>query len=82
MKIKQACEITGLTDKTIRFYIDNELITPDCTENYLGRRSFTFSEENLRELDDIAILRKAGFSVAQIKEIQSEKEKSTERKAD
>ncbi|MBQ7862699.1 MAG: MerR family transcriptional regulator [Clostridia bacterium] len=78
MKIKQACEITGLTDKTIRFYIDNELITPDCTENYLGRRSFTFSEENLRELDDIAILRKAGFSVAQIKEIQSEKEKSRE----
>ena len=78
MKIKQVCEITGLTDKTIRFYIDNKLITPHCTENHLGRRSFTFNEENLKELDDIATLRKAGFSVVQIKEIQRHKENSKE----
>lgn len=78
MKIKEMCELTGLTDKTVRFYIDNGLITPECKENYLGRRSFTFSKQNLSELEDIATLRKAGFSVAQIKEIQNEKEKSRE----
>ena len=65
MKIKEICEITGLTDKSVRFYIDNKLIVPHCTENHLGRRSFTFSEDNVRELDDIATLRKAGFSVAE-----------------
>ena len=64
MKIKEMCELTGLTDKTVRFYIDNGLITPECKENYLGRRSFTFSKQNLSELEDIATLRKAGFSVA------------------
>ena len=78
MKIKEMCELTGLTDKTVRFYIDNGLITPECKENHLGRRSFTFSKQNLSELEDIATLRKAGFSVAQIKEIQNEKEKSRE----
>ena len=77
MKIKEICELTGLTDKTIRFYIENNLITPQCTQNHLGRRAFTFDEQNLDELNDIATLRKSGFSVAQIKEIQEECEKST-----
>ena len=76
MKIKEICELTGLTDKTIRFYIENNLITPQCTQNHLGRRAFTFDEQNLDELNDIATLRKSGFSVAQIKEIQEECEKS------
>lgn len=76
MKIKEICELTGLTDKTVRFYIDNNLITPQCIQNHLGRRSFTFDEQNLDELNDIATLRKAGFSIKQIKEIQEEHEKS------
>ena len=76
LKIKEICELTGLTDKTIRFYIENNLITPQCTQNHLGRRTFTFDEQNCEELNDIATLRKAGFSVAQIKEIQEEHQKS------
>lgn len=78
MKIKEICELTGLTDKTIRFYIENNLITPQYTQNHLGRRAFTFDEQNLEELNDIATLRKAGFSVAQIKEIKDEYQKSQE----
>lgn len=69
MKIKAVCERTGLSDRAIRLYIDSGLLAPDKTENYAGRRSFDFSEEDIQRLDHIAVLRAAGFSIAQIKEI-------------
>ena len=28
MKIKQVCEATGLTDRAIRYYIEEELLSP------------------------------------------------------
>jgi DNA-binding transcriptional MerR regulator len=43
MKIKAVCERTELTDRTIRYYIEEGLISPAFTENYLGRKSFDFS---------------------------------------
>lgn len=69
MKIKAVCEATGLTDRTIRYYIDEELISPECTENYLGRKSFMFSDADITALNDIAVLRKFGFSVPEIREM-------------
>lgn len=70
MKIKTVCERTGLSDRAIRLYIENGLLKPEKTENHTGRRSFDFSEEDIARLDRIAALRAAGFSIAQIKEIQ------------
>lgn len=70
MKIKAVCERTGLSDRAIRLYIESGLLSPDKTENYTGRRSFDFSETDVERLDKIAALRAAGFSIAQIKEIQ------------
>ena len=70
MKIKDVIARTGLTDKAVRLYIENELITPYTGENYTGRRSFDFSEENVQQLRNIATLRKAGFSLAEIKALQ------------
>lgn len=67
MKIKQVCELTGLTDRAIRYYIEEGLVTPAYTENYLGRKSFTFSEEDAQRLKDIMVLRKFGFSIEEIK---------------
>lgn len=69
MKIKEICEKTGLTDRTVRFYIEEGLISPSYTENYLGRKSFNFSEVDLQRLRNIATLRAFGFSVDEIKEI-------------
>ena len=66
MKIKAVCEQTGLTDRTIRYYIEEGLISPFYTENYLGRKNFNFSEADVAMLKDIAILRKFGFSIAEI----------------
>ena len=74
MKIKEICERTGLTDRTVRFYIEEQLIAPFYTENYLGRKSFDFSEGDLEKLKDIATLRSFGFSVDEIKELIFEKE--------
>mgnify|MGYP003298368005 CR=1 FL=1 len=69
MKIKEICQKTELTDRTVRYYIEEGLISPFYTENYLGRKSFDFSEEDLAKLKDIATLRAFGFSIEEIKEL-------------
>lgn len=69
MKMKAVCEATGLTDRTVRYYIEEGLISPVFTENYLGRKTFDFSESNIKALCDIAVLRKFGFSILEIKEM-------------
>lgn len=69
MRIKEVCKITGLTDKAIRVYINNELIHPSFTENYNGRKNFDFSESDIALLQKIALLRKYNFSLADIKEL-------------
>lgn len=69
MKIKSVCEQTGLTDRAVRFYIEEGLLSPACSENYLGRKTYDFSQQDVDMLHNIAVLRKFGFSVAQIKAI-------------
>ncbi len=69
MKMKAVCEATGLTDRTVRYYIEEGLVSPTFTENYLGRKLFDFSESDIRALNDIAVLRKFGFSILEIKEM-------------
>lgn len=75
MKIKTVCEKTGLSDRAVRLYIENGLLAPDKTESYTGRRSFDFSDDDVTRLDQIAVLRASGFSIAQIREIQEDPEK-------
>lgn len=67
MKIKTVCQQTGLSDRTVRYYIEEGLISPRYTENYLGRKTFDFSPEEVKGLQDIAVLRKFGFSIEDIR---------------
>ena len=69
LKIKAVCDLTGLTARTVRVYIDEKLIAPEFTENYLGRRSFEFSQSDIAALQNIATLRKYGFSIDEIRNI-------------
>lgn len=69
MKIKEVCTQTGLTDKAVRHYIRNGLVFPVYNENYTGRKNYTFSEEDVKRLKQIAILRKYEFSISSIKAI-------------
>ena len=67
MKIKEVIERTGLTDRAIRLYIDNGLLNPRIEESYSGRKSIDFAEEDIERLNNIAMLRKAGFSISDVK---------------
>ncbi|MBQ7295445.1 MAG: MerR family transcriptional regulator [Clostridia bacterium] len=75
MKIKDVITETGLTDRAIRLYIANDLVAPSCSENYAGRKNIDFTNEDVDALKNIATLRKAGFSIAQIKVLLSDTEK-------
>ena len=72
MKIKDVITETGLTDRAIRLYIENGLVSPSCSENYAGRKNIDFTQDDVETLKNIATLRKAGFSIAQIKELFSD----------
>ena len=71
MKIKDVIAETGLTDRAIRLYIENSLVSPSCIENYAGRKNIEFSEEDVEALKNVATLRKAGFSINEIKLMSS-----------
>lgn len=73
MKMKQVCEITGLTEKAVRFYIQQDLIKPEIEEG-VHRKSYSFTEENVDVLKSIAVLRKAGFSISDIRMMMEEPE--------
>ncbi|MBQ8382247.1 MAG: MerR family transcriptional regulator [Clostridia bacterium] len=70
MKIKTVCELTDLSDRAVRHYIQEGLIAPAYSENYLGRRAFDFSDADVRMLKDVAVLRKFGFSIPEIRQVQ------------
>ncbi len=69
MKIKDVIEQTGLTDRAIRLYIANGLIAPKNQKSYTGRNNYDFTEDDVELLQQIALLRKADFSIEQIKVI-------------
>jgi DNA-binding transcriptional MerR regulator len=72
MKMKEICSRTGLTDRAVRLYIENGLVTPRRVSGYSGRESIIFDEENLLMLSNVAVLRRAGFAIADIKRMQVE----------
>ena len=69
MKMKQAMERTGLTDRAIRLYVSRGLVFPRISEKYNGRKEIEFSDADLTRLSQIAVLRKAGFSISVIGEM-------------
>ena len=71
MKMKEVLERTGLTDRAVRLYIANDLVAPECNRGYTGRNNYDFSEEDVEILQKIALLRKADFSLEQIRALQS-----------
>ena len=48
MKIKEVASVTGLTEKTIRFYEEKQLITPEI--HMVGERRFReYREQNIKD---------------------------------
>ena len=71
MRIKEAARKTGLTEKTIRYYESRGLVLPD-TEERNGRTWRDYTEDHIRLLEAVAILRKAQFHVEEIDAILSD----------
>ncbi len=71
MKMKQILAQTGLTDRAVRLYISKGLVFPNVSEKYNGRRDIEFSEADAQRLRQIALLRKAGFSISEIEKMVS-----------
>ena len=69
MKIKEAAEKTGLTEKAIRLYEDKGLIAPPVTEKG-GRKFRDYDAVTVEELNTIAGLRRSFFSLEQIAKMQ------------
>ncbi|MGI5895421.1 MAG: MerR family transcriptional regulator [Oscillospiraceae bacterium] len=70
MKMKQVCSRTGLTERTVRFYEEQGLVSPRCFEEN-GRVYRAYSEQDLADLEAAATLRKSGFTVAEIKRMKA-----------
>ena len=49
MKLKEVCERTGLTKRTVRFYEEKELFTPQKTYKN-GREYREYTEEDVTRL--------------------------------
>lgn len=65
-KMKEVCQMTGLTDRAIRLYVEQELVKPEIRDGIHNKAIF-FSEADVERLKDIAALRNADFSIADIK---------------
>ena len=71
MKIKEVISKTGLTDRAIRLYIEYGLVMPENQKSYNGRNNYNFTQEDVDCFEQIAMLRKADFSLEQIKKLKS-----------
>ncbi|KGQ70180.1 transcriptional regulator [Chelonobacter oris] len=66
MNIKQVAQLTGLTDKTIRFYESKGMISPP------SRASNGYRQYSQRQIDELQFLhrsRNVGFSLPESKEL-------------
>ena len=73
MKINEACKRTGLSERAIRFYVEKGLLEPK-SQIINGRTTIEYSEADIEVLRDIATLRNAEFSIADILAMQSSAE--------
>ncbi|MBE6598453.1 MAG: MerR family transcriptional regulator [Ruminococcaceae bacterium] len=77
MKIKEAAQYCGLTEKAIRLYETKGLIHPK-TEDKNGRTFREYDEETIRTLLTVGTLRRADFSMEQIGVMQNDPQRIPE----
>ncbi len=73
MKLKEVCQKTGLSRKTIRLYEEKGLIVPR-KEQRNGREYREYTEIDLQMLKTIALLRRAWFTMDEIRRMQEDSE--------
>jgi len=76
IRMKDVCEKTGLTDRAVRLYIESGLLNPKRVNSYTGRSSIYFTDSDVKILEAVATLRKADFSITDIKAVIDDPEKT------
>ncbi|MBM6665216.1 MerR family transcriptional regulator [Flavonifractor plautii] len=66
MKMKEVCAQTGLTERAVRFYVQEKLVVP-LAQRRGGRTWLDFSPADVDRLKAISTLRKAGFTLEEIR---------------
>ncbi|MBR5128367.1 MAG: MerR family transcriptional regulator [Roseburia sp.] len=66
LKMREVCQLTGLTERAVRLYIQEELIRPEVRDG-IHNKAYFFSVDNVETLRNISTLRNAGFSINDIK---------------
>ena len=66
MKMKEVCTQTGLTERAVRFYVQEKLVVP-LAQRRGGRTWLDFSPTDVDRLKAISTLRKAGFTLEEIR---------------
>lgn len=66
MKVKEVSQLTGISVRTLHYYDDIGILTPDNTTE-AGYR--LYSEDNLATLQQILFFRELGFPLKKIKEL-------------
>lgn len=69
MKIKEVCGLTGLSERTVRFYVEKGLCTPATTEQN-GKQFRDYSTADVDTLRTVATLRRMLFSLEEIAQMQ------------
>ena len=69
MKISEVCKKTELSERAVRLYVEKGLILP-ASQYVNGRTNLEFSNEDVERLQNVSVLRKAGFSIADILNMQ------------
>jgi len=77
VRIKEVSQLTGLTEKTIRFYEEKQLIHPEQTK-INGRIFRSYTEHDVEQLNLVAGLRKLDFSISEIIAMQNDPERIPE----
>lgn len=75
MKMKEVCTSTGLTERAVRFYVQEQLVTPH-SQRRGGRIWLDFSETDVARLRAIGTLRKAGFTIDEIRSMGQDFQKN------
>lgn len=69
MSIGVVCELTGLTERQIRYYEERKLIFPERTKG--GNRRYSF--EDVQSIQEIHQKMQEGFNTFELKELNKTK---------
>lgn len=75
MKMKEVCAATGLTERAVRFYVQEHLVMPH-SQRRGGRTWLDFSQTDVERLRAVGTLRKAGFTIDEIRSMGQDFQKN------